>query len=160
VSVSAVPSRTRIGSGTLKSGDAPSLAANDGQVLQIAAPKSRRRVTSWSGRIEGVSSDLSALSVTYAGSHSARCRQTISLWNWTTGSWDRFTLTIGGPVESEVTFSPATSLGSYVSGRLGDGDVIVRVHCRRNDRLPFTTRGDLLRVAFEKRMRQPASLLE
>jgi hypothetical protein len=156
VSVSAVPSRKRIGSGTLKAGDAPSLAANDGTVLQTSG----RRVTSWSGRIEGVPNDLPALSVTYAGSHSARCRQTISLWNWTTGSWERFSVTSGGPVKSEVTFSPATSLGSYVSGTLGDGDVMVRVHCRRNDRLRFTTRGDLLQVAFEKRVRWPASLLE
>jgi hypothetical protein len=133
-------------SGSIVSGDATSLAADDGNMFQVGSVGSST-LTSWYGRVSGVSNSLTSLTVTYRGSHSAACTQVIYLWNWTYGYWVRFSSTTGGPTETGVTFSPTSSLASYVSGSSGDGDVAVRVHCTRTDATPFTTSGDLMKVA-------------
>ena len=88
------------------------------------------------------------MSVTYRGNHSATCSQSIYVWNWAYGYWVRFSSTTGGLSESEITFSPTSSLTSHVSGTSGDGEVAVRVHCTRSDSTGFVTSGDLMRVTF------------
>jgi hypothetical protein len=137
-------------SGSVKAGDATRLREDDGTVFEISSTTSGTRLTSWYGRVAGVSNALTRLSVTYRGSHSASCEQTIYLWNWSIGYWVRFASGGGGPSETEVTFSPGTSLDSYVSGTAGDGEVAVRVHCARSDAVGFTSAGDLMKVTFWK----------
>jgi hypothetical protein len=150
VSASVFPSSTAIYSGSRLAGDATSLRADNGSLYRVNSVLSTSQVTSWYGRIGGVSSSLTSMSVTYRGSHSATCSQSIYLWNWSYGYWVRFSSTTGGLSESEVTFSPTSSLTSYVSGTSVDGEVAVRVHCIRGDSTPFVTSGELMRVTFWK----------
>jgi hypothetical protein len=93
-----------------------------------------------------ISNALTRLSVTYRGSHSAPCDQTIYLWNWS-GYWVRFASGLGGPSETGVTFSPTPP---SIATSAGDGEVAVRVHCARSDAVGFTSAGDLMKVTFWK----------
>jgi uncharacterized protein YkwD len=150
VSASAYPASTTIYSGSLKAGDATRLAADDGSLYEVASTKTGSRLTSWYGRVNGVSNALTRLTVTYRGSHSGACAQTVYLWNWANGYWVRFSSANGGPTENQVTFSLIGSPSTYVSGTTGNGEVAVRVHCMRTDAVAFTTRGDLMRVVYVK----------
>jgi hypothetical protein len=150
VSLSAYPASTTIYSGTLRAGDAARLGADDGSLYEVHSAATGTSLTSWYGRFTGVSNALTRLTVTYRGSHSAACAETVYLWHWANGYWVRFASATGGPFESEVTFSLPSSLPTYVSGTTGDGDVAVRVHCTRADSVAFTTSGDLMRVSFWK----------
>jgi hypothetical protein len=134
--------------GSVTAGDATGLRDDDGNVFEVGSTTSGTRQTSWYGRVAGVSNGVSSLTVTYRGSHSAPCEQTIYLWNWEIGYWVRFASGGGGPGETEVTFSPGASVASFVSGTSGDGEVAVRVHCTRTDSVAFKSAGDLLRVVF------------
>jgi hypothetical protein len=119
-------------------------------MYEVASTTSGSRITSWYGRVGGVSNALTKLTVTYRGSHSASCAQGVYLWNWANGYWVRFSSATAGATETEFTFSLTGSLASFVSGTAGDGDVAVRVHCTRSDGVAFTTSGDLMRVTFWK----------
>jgi carboxypeptidase T len=144
--VTAVPNSFTIYSGTRTAGDVTALGADDGALLQIASTTSGTRVTSWYGRITGVPNALTALSGTYRGSHSASCSQGVYLYNWSSGTWARFSATTAGTVENEAAFSPTSSLASYVSGPSGNGDVAMRVHCTRSSN--FTTSAELMKVTY------------
>jgi hypothetical protein len=144
------PVSTAIYSRSLRAGDHVRLWADDESLFQVASASTRTSLTSWYGRVTGVSNALTGLSVVYRGSHSAACAQTVYLWHWANGYWVRFSSANGGPTESEVTFALTSSLASYVSGTTGDGVVAVRVHCTRTDAVAFTTAGDLMRVTFWK----------
>lgn len=148
MSANAYPGSTTIYSGSLVAGDATRLHADDGSLYQVAATTTGSRLTSWYGRVSGVSNALTQLAVTFRGSHSAACTQGIYLWNWSNGYWVRYSSTTGGPTETQASFALTGSLASYVSGATGNGDVAVRVHCTRSDTVGFTTSGDLMRVSF------------
>jgi uncharacterized protein YkwD len=148
VSASAYPASTTIYSGSLVAGDATRLRADDGSLYQVASTTTGTRLTSWYGRVSGVSNALTRLAVAYRGSHSAACTQGIYLWSWSSGYWVRFSSTSGSTSETEASFTLTGSLAGYVSGTTGNGDVAVRVHCTRSDTVAFTTGGDLMRVTF------------
>jgi hypothetical protein len=116
----------------------------------VVATANATRLTSWYGRVSGVSNALTSLTVTYRGSHSAACTQTLYLWHWSTGYWVRFSSAEAGPAESEIAFTVTSALDDYVSGTAGDGDVAVRVHCARSNAVAFTTSADLMRVTYSK----------
>ena len=150
IRATAHPVSTTLYSGSVKAGDASRLRADDGSAYEVSSTSSPTRLTSWYGRFPGVSNELTRLVVTYRGSHSAICEQTLYLWSFAMGHWVRVASGLGGPTETEVTFSPAGSLTSYVSGTAGDGEVAVRVHCTRSDAVGFTSAGDLMQVTFWK----------
>jgi hypothetical protein len=135
-------------SGSLVAGDATRLHADDDSFYQVASATSGTRLTSWYGRLAGVSNALTQVTITYRGSHSAPCTQGIYLWNWLNGYWVRFSSASGGPTETESSFTVTGAVATYVSGTSGIGEVAVRVHCTRSDAVGFSTRGDLMRVTF------------
>jgi uncharacterized protein YkwD len=144
------PNSTTIYSGSLLAGDATRLQSDDGNFYRLAAVPHRRRLTSWYGRVSGVPNAVTSLTVTYRGSHSATCVQTLYLWHWATGYWVRFASADAGPAESEMTFAVTNAVDDYVSGTAGEGKVAVRVHCSRTDAAAFTTSADLMRVTHAK----------
>jgi uncharacterized protein YkwD len=144
------PGSTTIYSGSLVAGDATRLQSDDGSVYQVAAAPSATRLTSWYGRVSGVPNAATGLTVTYRGSHSATCAQTLYLWHWATGYWVRFASADAGPAEREFTFAVTSAVDDYVSGTAGEGKVAVRVHCSRTDAAAFTTSADLMRVTYAK----------
>jgi hypothetical protein len=132
-------------SGTIRSGSYASLAAQDNVSFQL---NSASGATAWYGRIYSVPNTVSKLSVTYAGSESATCSQTVSIWNWTSGYWLRLDARSVGTTAATITVTPAGTLASYVSGTTGSGDVAVLVQCARTDATPFVTSADLLNVVY------------
>jgi hypothetical protein len=150
VSASTYPSSTTIYSGSLLGGDAAALRADDGSVFQVGSTTSGSRLTSWYGRVKGVSNASTRMSVIYRGSHSRSCTQSLYLWNWSNGYWVRAQQSAAGPTKTDASFTAIGSLASYVSGSGGDGDVAVRVHCTRSDTVAFTTSADFMRVTFWK----------
>jgi hypothetical protein len=124
-------------------GSAASLAADDNVYYTLASTTSGTRTTSWYGVITGVPNSLQSLTVTYKGSNSRSCSQSVSVWNWTTSSW--VTLASRSVGASEILHAglvPAGAAADYVSGTSGNGDVRVRVRC--TTWLSFTARGELL----------------
>jgi hypothetical protein len=137
----AFPASVVVESGTYTSGSAASLLANDGNHHVVSSTRSGTRTTSWYGVIGGVPNALSSLAVTYRGSNSATCTQTISIWRWTTSSWVTLnTSSIGVSETSRTNLVPTGPAADYVSGTSGSGDVRVRVRCTRTTN--FSSRGE------------------
>jgi hypothetical protein len=131
-------------SGTYRSGSASSLGAQDSASYQVDASFGR---TSWYGRIYNVPNEIRSLTVTYRGSNTAACTQTVALWNWTTGvwsTWDSRTVSTA----TTVTLPIGGTLANFVSGTSGPGDVAVRISCARTDSSAFTNSGDLMTIAY------------
>jgi hypothetical protein len=101
-----------------------------------------------------VTNSLSNLRVSYTGKSSRSCTQVVWVWRWSTSSWVQLSSRSVGTSEVALSnLAPSGSAANYVSGTTGDGDVRVRVRCRRGSPSFFTS-GDLLRIGYER----PAAL--
>lgn len=133
------PTAMRVHAGRINDGTLGSLTSDDGRLLAL---RSRARSTSWSARVVSPIVEPGALRVVYRGSSSARCNQTVALWNFERRAWDVLdTRRVGGrelTVESEVE----------ADGHVRDGEARVRVTCARSARGTFTTRADLLEIVW------------
>ena len=143
--MTAVPGSTTIFSGSYRSGSATSLATLDNVSYQVNAAYGQ---TAWYGRIYNVPNALRSLSVTYNGSNSLACSQTVAIWNWTYGYWVALdSRTVGAA--TTVSASVGGTLADYVSYSYGNGDVAVQVRCLGGDYYsPFYASGDLLRISY------------
>jgi hypothetical protein len=142
---SATPSSAVVYFGSLRGGDASKLGADDDAFYEVDAAGG---AADWYGRVTGVPNGLTGLSVTYTGKASATCDQLIGLYNWTIGEWIRIDARSVTTSEGTAIVSPTDTLADFVSGESGDGDVVVRVRCTRDDSTGFSTSGDLLKVSF------------
>ena len=143
--VKASPSSVTVDTGAVRAGGVGALKRNDGVYFQV---DSASGVTSWSGRFTGVTNDLLSLQVVYSGSNSATCQQTVSLWNWTSGSWLVLNSRAVGPNEVKVKRQVSGTLSDFVSGPAGSGDVLVRISCVGAD--SFFASGDQLRIVYDR----------
>ena len=141
--VSAAPSSVSINAGSYLGGGVSSLAADDGAHLRLAATTGS---TLWWGRITGVPNTLTTLSIDSRGLGSVPCTQTISIWDWTFGTWRSLASRAVGTTESGTTVTVTGTLANYVSGSTGNGDVAVRVGCVGSG--SFTTSDELLRITY------------
>ena len=146
--VTAGPNSTTILAGTHRSGTASSLAADDNAYYEVNSTTSGQRTTDWYGTFTGVSNSLSNLRVSYTGKNSRSCTQVIFIWRWTTSSWVQLSSQSVGTTEVAIAnLVPSGTQANYVSGTTGDGDVRVRVRCRRSSQSFFAS-GDLLRISY------------
>jgi subtilisin family serine protease len=143
--VSSVPGGTVIETGSLRSGNAGSLAADDNAYYQVNAVS---RTSSWYGSFPAVSNDLAGLKVTYKGKSSRSCTQTVSIWSHATGSWIQLDSRNVSSTEILVETTPTGTLADYVSGDTGDGELRARVSCVRTGGGSFYTSGDLMKIAY------------
>ena len=148
--VSVAPSSTTIYYGSLRSGDATRLSADDNGYYEVNSTTSGTRVADWYGRARGVPNAAKSLKVTYQGKSSASCTQYVYVYNWTTGAWVAVDGRTISTTEVGITVTLGGTLADYVSGTSGDGDVVVRVRCARSDAVNFFVSGDLMRITFEK----------
>jgi hypothetical protein len=93
----------------------------------------------------GVPNTLKSLGVTYRGSSSAPCTQTLSAWNWTLGIWSSLGTKTLGTTETETVATVGGNLADYVSNTTGTGDVAIRFGCSGGT---FTSSTDLLRISY------------
>ena len=95
-----------------------------------------------------MSNALKSLNLRYKGKASATCTQTVALYRWTTSSWVSLDARSVGTTEVLVDKIPTGTLGHYVSGASGDGDIRARVRCTKSS--SFYARGDLLRITYDR----------
>ncbi|HEX2053176.1 MAG TPA: PQQ-dependent sugar dehydrogenase [Actinomycetota bacterium] len=143
------PSSTTISAGTLRSGSAADLAANDGRLFQVNNPSSAFR-TSWYATMTGVPNSATNLRFAYSGSNSVACAQTVAAFNFSTRTWVTLDTRSVGP--SEVTLanlSPAGNSADFVSRSSGLGDVRLRVFCKGSRATgAFFSSGDLVELSY------------
>jgi uncharacterized protein YkwD/chitodextrinase len=125
-------------SGTVTSGYATNLRAQDGVTYNVAS-----QAVAWWGSFTLPTAPAS-LSVTYAGSVTASCTQTLSLWDWTTSTWQLLDSRAASSLPRTVTVTATGSLGRFVSQSTGEARV--RVACTRTDGTTITVRADRLTV--------------
>jgi len=143
----AYPASTTIETGTLGTGDASRLAADDDSFFKVRSSTAGR--TSWFAGIPAVPNDLASLRVTYSGRNSVDCSQTVSMYRWTTAAWEILDSRTVGPGEVRIAdLAPAGPPAEYVSGSTGDGKVRVRVKCRGAS--GFVASADLMEAAFTR----------
>jgi serine protease AprX len=149
VTITATPSAIVLQNGTIRSGDAARLAANDDATLDVASTSSSTYTTGWYGRITGVSNALRTLSLAFRAKHSRSCSQTLWIYDWTYGAWARLDTRTVGSTETEVAGSVTGTIADFVSGSAGDGEVRVRVRCQTTSGT-FVSNSDLLRIEYTK----------
>jgi hypothetical protein len=146
--VTAWPSATTIQTGSLRSGTAANLNADDDAYYEVNSSTSGTRTTSWYGTFTGVTNSLSTLRVSYTGKNSRNCTQVIFIWRWSTSSWVQLnSRTVGTTEVAIANLAPGGSQANYVSGSSGNGDVRVRVRCRTSSG-SFYTSADLLQISY------------
>lgn len=142
------PEAISVQAGTLAGGNATSLAADDNNYLRVRSTTSGTRTAAWLGRFDEVSNDLRNLRVSYKGSNSQVCAQTIDIWRWTTSTWVRLNSRNVGTTEVAInSLMPPGAAANFVSNTSGNGIARLRVRCQKSG-TNFTTRGDLLRLDY------------
>lgn len=148
--VTVVPSSVVVepSSGTVSGGTTfANLAADDALYFSVNSTTSGfTRVASWYGVHTGIPNSVTSLAITYKGKNAPSCSRTVSVRNFTTGSWT----TLNGPVtvgaETQLTnLVPPGTLANYVSGTVGNGAVWVRVRCTKA-LSSFVASGNLMKV--------------
>jgi subtilisin family serine protease len=145
--VTAFPSGTIVQTGSVRSGTATRLRADDNSYYQVNSTKSGTRTSAWYGSFTGVPNGLRNLSLTYKGKNSRTCAQTLSVWNWTTDSWVQLDSRSVGTSEVRIDKKPTEA--DYVSGGSGDGELRLRVRCTRSSG-SFYSSGDLMSIVYER----------
>jgi glucose/arabinose dehydrogenase len=143
------PSSVTINGGSLRSGGAASLAADDGSFFQVNSQSSPFRIA-WYGTMSGVPNSATNLRFTYSGSNSAPCNQTLSTFNFTNKTWLSLDVRTVGPAEVRIAdLTPSGNPADFVSGTSGSGNVRLRVQCRAsNSTGAFFSSGDLMELSY------------
>jgi uncharacterized protein YkwD/chitodextrinase len=137
--VTAYVNSVTLQSGTVTSGYATNLRAQDSVLYNVAGPG----VGWWAAFT--LPTTPARLSVTYAGSVTASCTQTLSIWDWTTSTWQVLDARPASSVPRSLAVTLTGSLARFVSQSTGEARV--RVGCARTDGTSTTVRADRLTVA-------------
>jgi uncharacterized repeat protein (TIGR01451 family) len=141
--VTAFPGSTYLFQGSVRSGGATNLGADDNSFFEV---NSSGGVTYWYGRFNNIPNSLQNLQVASSSLASANCTQSLRLWNWTSGYWVTLDTRTLGPTEVGVTATAGGTLANYVSGSTGNGDVAVALRC--SSFASFFTSTDLLKITY------------
>ena len=147
--VTASPSAVVIQNGSWRSGDAARLSADDNAYYEVNSTTSSTSTTAWYARFTGVANGLQTLALTFRAKHSRTCTQTLWIYDWTYGGWDRLDARTVGATEVEVAGSITGPLANYVSGTSGDGEIRVRVRCQTSYGT-FVSSADLLKLDYTR----------
>jgi Bacterial Ig-like domain len=136
--------------GSARANGVGQLGSSDNLYYQVTSQKSGgTQATQWVGTFTGVSNDLTNLRVSYEGQNSRTATQTISIFRESTNSWVTLnTSTVGNTDLLIANLVPSGSLGDYVTGTSGSGDLRIRVRASRGSNNFFTS-GDLLRIVYD-----------
>jgi alpha-tubulin suppressor-like RCC1 family protein len=109
----AFPTSTTISTGTLQSGSAANLAAADRSFFRVNSTTKGNRATDWFGAFSAVPPALSSLQVSYVGSNSINCTQTIAIYKWSTKKWVTLDSRLVGPTAVTIAnLTPSGALGT------------------------------------------------
>ena len=141
------PSSTTISKGSLRSGTAANLGADDDVYYEVNSNTSSTKNAEWYGTITGMPNDLTSLTVRYTGKNSRSCTQRLYIRNWTNGNWVQLDSRSVGTTEVLVEKVPTGTLADYVSGSSGPGELRLRVQCKTSSGSFFTS-GDLMTASY------------
>lgn len=127
--------------GTLKSGNAASLAADDANYFVVSTVNAGAH---WSASFTGLPSSVSTLTVTYKGHATASCTQNVNLWNWYYNAWVPISHTTAGTSDVTLTLPAPGQLSDY----LFLGELRVSVQCFRTDAAAFDLSSGLAKIQF------------
>jgi Big-like domain-containing protein len=137
--------------GSVRAGGFAQLGASDNAYYQVNSTGSGTRTTAWYGSFTGVSNDLANLKVTYEGRNSRTATQTVAIWNFVgAGAWVQLDLRSVGNADVLIAdLVPTGTLGDYVSGTTGTGELRIRVRSTRGSSSSFYTSGDFLKIVYD-----------
>jgi hypothetical protein len=140
------PSTVTPVSGSIASGSAASLAADDDGYLVVNSTTGKgAKVAAWYGSFTGVDNAVTSLRASSTGKASLTCSQTIAIWRWTDSTWVQLDARSVGTTEVQVAeVMPAGALADFVSGATGTGEVRVRISCSTT--AAFAASADLLKI--------------
>lgn len=148
--VTAAPNSTMITKGSLRSGTAANLASDDALFYEVNSTSTRSRTATWRGDFLAVPNSLTSLKISYKGSNSRACAQTVSVWRWTTNSWVELDARTVDATETLIAdLVPIGAPGDYVKGTSGNGAMRVRIHCATSSGTFFAS-GNLLRIRYNR----------
>jgi uncharacterized protein YkwD/chitodextrinase len=130
-------------SGSAAGGGISSLRAEDGVSFDVAATST----AAWYAKFNTPRA-LTALSLTYAGSSTQPCTQTISVYDWSVHMWKTVDTRTAGSTTTKVIIPLSGTLTRFVEGTASTGDIRVRAACSRSDAVGFTNRSDVLTIAY------------
>jgi hypothetical protein len=150
VTVTGFPASTVIEAGSLKSGTAGSLNANDDAYYEVASTTSGTRTTSWYASFTAVANSLRNLKISYVGKNSRSCMQTVAVWRWSDAAWVQLdSRSVRGTEVAVENLIPPGTPGEYVTGTSGEGELRVRVRCS-GPKKSFVASGDLMKIDYER----------
>ncbi|MEW6583056.1 MAG: Ig-like domain-containing protein, partial [Actinomycetota bacterium] len=120
------PAAVDVEVGTLRLGGVASLAARDAGALEVDGATTGTSTSSWVARFPGVPAAPASLSVTWAGASATGCTQTISLYRWEDGVWERLDSRAIGAATTTLTDLASRHPAQHVGPA---GEVLVRVRC-------------------------------
>jgi hypothetical protein len=140
------PSTVSAVTGSIASGSASSLAADDDAYLVVNSTTGKgTKVAAWYGSFTGVDNASTSLAATYKGKASLTCSHTVAIWRWTDSTWVQLDARSVGTTEVQVAdLTPPGSLADFVSGATGTGEVRIRISC--STAAVFAASGDLLKI--------------
>jgi dipeptidyl aminopeptidase/acylaminoacyl peptidase len=146
--VRAAPSGTKILTGSLVGGDASSLAQADTAYYQVQSTSSSTSRSDWYGSftVTDLPSTLAALKVTYQGSNSRSCSQTISIYDWSSGSWSGIASRKVGSTQVRIADIAVGGTPSRYVGPSGE----LRVSVRCTTRGTFIAKGNQLQISYQR----------
>jgi subtilisin family serine protease len=144
--VTAAPGSATVQSGSRRSGTAASLASADTAYYQVNSTTSGTRTSAWYGTFAAVPSTLTNLRVTYQGSNSRSCSQTVAIYDNSTAAWVTLdTRTVGTTQVRIADLAPGGTLSRYVSST---GNLNVRVRCTTSSG-SFYSSGNQLQIRYD-----------
>ncbi|MGZ8687305.1 MAG: CAP domain-containing protein [Gaiellaceae bacterium] len=132
-------------SGSTAGGFVSALRSQDGYTLNTAS--SAGGTAAWYARFT-MPRTLSSLTASYAGTSTQLCTRTLSVYDWSTYTWQTLSTGTAGAATSALTLPLAGPFGRYLGGSSTNGEVRIRVSCSRTDAVPFTVRTDRLTLAY------------
>lgn len=143
VTITKAPSAGSADAGSVAGGSYADLAGNDNVYWRIASSTSGKRTASATVSFSGVAASGTSAKITYSGSNTKSCSQSLSIYNVGSNSWQTIHSATIGSTETLVTASVPSPLSSYVSS---SGQLQARIRCTTNS--SFTLQGDFLSLQY------------
>ena len=126
------PTTLKIASGTRTGGDVASLAAVDGNLLELSSSTGSSPKAGFNAVFTGLPAAPASLTIAVTGGASATCRQKIEIRNWATSAWDTIS-DQAVAADGTVTAVVGGTVSSYVDG----GQAKVQVVCGAGNPFSF-----------------------
>ena len=138
------PNSATVFNGRVRGGSIASITASDQATVNL---ESTSGVVAWYSMFSNIPLAPSSLRVTYEGSSSAPCTQSLWIWSWTRGVWVALDARSATATDSVTTVTVPNGVTEFVTSSSNGGAVAVLAACVRTN-ATFTTSTDLWQVSY------------